>query len=167
MTQNNTMSNEPPAALLRCANCGTALGNHSSISFACPTASVGYFTAPVANESRGSVPDDLAGRVHDEIMRLDGGVRRWEHMGESQRAAWRNGLSILTPTPPAVASEEPTAEQLKVIDEVIRLLESPHVVPTPTGGINYTPERYFGLLHDFKRVRTELAAAQQRQGGAK
>ena len=110
--------NKSPAALLRCANCGTALGNHSSISFACPTASVGYFTAPVANESRGSVPDDLAGRVHDEIMRLDGGVRRWEDMGESQRAAWRNGLSILTPTPPAVASGEPTAEQDSLIREL-------------------------------------------------
>jgi hypothetical protein len=108
---NELRTNEPPAALLRCANCGTALGNHSSISFACPTASVGYFTAPGASESRGSVPDDLAGRVHDEIMRLDGGVRRWEHMGESQRAAWRNGLSILTPTPPAVSNGEPTAEQ--------------------------------------------------------
>ena len=48
-----------------------------------------------------------------------------------------------------------------MLDEVIRLLESPHVMPTPTGGINYTPEHYFGLLHDFKRVRAELATADQ------
>lgn len=51
--------------------------------------------------------------------------------------------------------------QLKVIDEVIRLLESPAVMPSPLGGINYAPEYYFGLLHDFKRVRTELATAEQ------
>jgi len=51
--------------------------------------------------------------------------------------------------------------QLKVIDEVIRLLESPAVMPSPLGGINYAPEHYFCLLHDFKRVRTELATAEQ------
>ena len=91
--------------------------------------------AMVRRKGDRSVPDDLAGRVHDEIMRLDGGVRRWEHMGESQRAAWRNGLSILTPTPPAVASGEAEIAQLNRLvelrsneavdnlDEAIRLRE--------------------------------------------
>lgn len=119
--------NEPPAALLPVrwyvvTNYGAATlcldeADARKVAHECDLAwpknapHVAVQLDPVASGSRGSVPDDLAGRVHDEIMRLDGGVRRWEHMGESQRAAWRNGLSILTPTPPAVASGEPTAEQ--------------------------------------------------------
>lgn len=58
--------NESPTGLLRCANCGSPLGCHSSISFACPKASGGHFTAPAASESRGGVPDGAA----DEIERL-------------------------------------------------------------------------------------------------
>lgn len=88
----------------------------------------------------------------------------WEEFTETNKAEVRKAVrAVLEWYESAHPRGLPAGSdaQLKVLDEVIRLLESPHVMPTPTGGINYPPEHYFGLLHDFKRVRAELATAEQ------
>lgn len=50
-------------------------------------------------------------------------------------------------------------DALAVIDETIQFLE--RIAPTPLGGVNETPEHFYGRVHDLKIAYAALAALRQ------
>lgn len=161
-------NNESPAALLPCPLCGSSVhvkstDGLSSILCESPSTCIGSglgfmfideqrdtaieawnrraSTAPVASESRGSVPEQrLAAMV------------KW--LEANQPDVFRRGLwdAIAAPTPPAVASGEPTAEQWrKLVDDLATDLEN-EIENRRTGELPRRIERDLEIVREARRM---------------